>query len=145
MPRGDTLIGANDHLLVIGKGELIRENLHLLGIVLRPAKTVFIIGGGRVGFNVAHMLEQDEVDYNVKVLEHNAQRCHFLAGRLPHTLVLHGNATDVKVLKEEGIADIDAVVVVTDDEGTNLIAALLAKTSGARSVITSLSGQTWSL
>ncbi len=136
IPTGETLIEPNDHLLVIGKGEQIWENLHLLGITPRRTRKVFIIGGGRVGFNVAHMLEHDEVDYDVKILEQHAQRCHFLASRLPHTLVLQGNATDLKLLKEEGISDTDAVIVVTDDEGTNLIAALLAKTNGAHAVIT---------
>jgi trk system potassium uptake protein TrkA len=136
IPTGDTVIEPHDHLLVIGKEELIRENLHWLGITPRPTRKVLIIGGGRVGLNVAHMLEQDETDYHVKMLERNAERCQLLASRLPHTMVLHGDATDVKVLQEEGIADTDVVIVVTDDEGTNLIAALLAKTHGARAVIT---------
>lgn len=135
IPKGDTLIEPNDHLLVIGKGALIWENLHLLGVTPRRARKIFIVGGGRVGLNVAHMLEHDEADYDVKIMEQHAQRCHTLASRLPRTLVLHGNATDLKVMKEEGIADMDAVVAVTDDEGTNLIAALLAKTNGARTVI----------
>jgi trk system potassium uptake protein TrkA len=136
IPTGNTVIEPHDHLLVIGKGELIRENLHWLGITPRPTKKVLIIGGGRVGLNVAHRLEHDETDYHVKLLERHAERCQLLASRLPRTLVLHGDATDVKVLQEEGIADMDVVIVVTDDEGTNLIAALLAKTQGARAVIT---------
>lgn len=135
IPTGDTIIEPNDHLLVLGKSDLIQDNLHLFGVVRRPARKIFIIGGGRVGFNVAHMLEHDDSDYQVKLLEHNAQHCQFLANHLPQTLVLHGNATDVKLLKEEGIADMDAVITVTDDEGTNLIAALLSKTSGARGII----------
>jgi trk system potassium uptake protein TrkA len=82
------------------------------------------------------MLHQEEADYQVKIVERNPARCQVLADRLPRTLILHGDATDVKILKEEGIADMDVVIVVTDDEGTNMIAALLAKTHGARSVIT---------
>lgn len=136
IPTGDTMIEPHDHLLVIGKDELIRENMHWLGVTPRPTKKILIIGGGRVGLNVAHMLEQDETDYQVKVLEKNTPRCQLLASRLQHTMVLHGDATDVKVLQEEGIADMDVVIVVTDDEGTNLIAALLAKTHGAHSVMT---------
>jgi trk system potassium uptake protein TrkA len=97
---------------------------------------VLVIGGGRVGFQVAHMFEQDHTDYQVKILERSPSRCQLLAERLPRTLVLNGDATDVKVLQEEGIADTDVVIVVTDDEGTNLIAALLAKTHGAHGVIT---------
>jgi len=136
IPTGNTVIEPHDHLLVIGKDELIRENLHWLGIIPRPVRKIFIIGGGRVGLNVAHLLEQDETDYQVKLLERDAPRCQLLASRLPHTMVLHGDATDVKVLQEEGITDADVVIVVTDDEGTNLIAALLAKTHGAHAVIT---------
>lgn len=136
IPKGDTLVEPNDHLLVIGKGELIWENLHLLGITARRARKIFIIGGGKVGLNVAQALEHDEADYDVKVLEQDTRRCRELADRLPRTLILQGNATDLKVLKEEGISDMDAVVVVTNDEGTNLIAALLAKTHGAQTVIT---------
>lgn len=102
----------------------------------RPTRKVFIIGGGRVGLQVAQRLEADLIDYQVKLLESDAARCQALAERLAHTLVLHGDATDVKVLQEEGVADMDAVVVATNDEGTNLIAALLSKTHGARSVMT---------
>ena len=136
IPTGSTMIEADDHLLVIGKSELLRDNLHLLGIVSHSARRVFIIGGGRVGYNVAHILEQDETDYDVRLLEQDPARCQMLANRLPGTLVLHGNATDLKLLREEGVTEMDAVIAVTNDEGTNLIAALLAKTSGARGVVT---------
>lgn len=136
IPTGDTRIEPNDHLLIIGKDEQIRDNLHWLGVTPHPTRKVLIIGGGRVGLQVAYMLNQEEADYQVKIVERNPARCQVLADRLPRTLILHGDATDVKILKEEGIADMDVVIVVTDDEGTNMIAALLAKTHGARSVIT---------
>ena len=136
IPSGDTLIEPRDHLLVIGKADRMREHMHWFGVTARPTRKVFIIGGGRVGLQVAQRLELDPVAYQVKLLERHAAQCRVLAERLSHTLVLHGDATDVKVLQEEGIADMDAVVVATNDEGANLIAALLAKTHGARSVMT---------
>jgi trk system potassium uptake protein TrkA len=136
IPTGHTLIEPHDHLMVIGEAGRIQDNLHWLGVTPRPTRRVLVIGGGRVGFQVAQMLEQDDTDYQVKILERSPSRCQLLAERLPRTLVLNGDATDVKVLQEEGIADTDMVIVVTDDEGTNLIAALLAKTHGAHGVIT---------
>ena len=138
IPTGESVIEPDDHILVIGEGDRLQDNLHLLGVRPRQAKKILIIGGGRVGMNAAHLLEQDETNYDIKILERNAQRCHVLASALSRALVLHGEATDLKVLKEEGIADMDAVIVVTDDEGTNLIAALLAKTHGAQGIITLL-------
>ncbi len=136
IPTGATVVEPDDRLFVVGKSEAIQDNLRWLGIVPLPIRKVFLIGGGRVGLNVAQMLEQDEADYQVKILERSPQNCQRLAERLPRTLVLNGDATDVKVLKEEGIADTDLAIVVTDDEGTNLIAGLLAKTQGAHKVIT---------
>lgn len=136
IPTGNTVIEPHDHLLVIGKANRMDEHLHWFGVTPRPTRKVFIIGGGRVGLQVAQRLEQDETDYQIKLLERHAAQCQILAERLSRTLVLHGDATDVKVLQEEGVADMDAVIVVTNDEGTNLIAALLAKTHGARSVMT---------
>jgi trk system potassium uptake protein TrkA len=85
---------------------------------------------------VAQLLSQDAAGYHIKILERDAQRCRELALWLPQVLVLNGDATDLKVLQEEGIGSMDGVIVVTDDDGTNLIAALLAKTHGAREVIT---------
>ena len=136
IPNGDTIIESDDHLLLIGKDSEIQANLHLLGVSNRQSRRILIIGGGQVGFCVAHALEQEKVKYDVKILEHDAQRCKMLADLLSRTLVLQGDATDIKVLMEEGVADMDMVITVTNDEGTNLIAALLAKTHGAKEVIT---------
>lgn len=135
IPRGETIIEAEDHLLIIGKDQHLQANLHLLGLSPNRMKNLLIIGGGQVGLQVAHLLSQDAAGYNIKILERNTQRCHELATRLPQVLVLNGDATDLKVLQEEGIRDMDGVIVVTDDDGTNLIAALLAKTHGAHEVI----------
>ncbi len=136
IPNGDTIIESDDHLLLIGKDSEIQANLHLLGVSNRQSRRILIIGGGQVGFHVAYALEQEKVKYDVKIHEHDAQRCKMLADLLSRTLVLQGDATDIKVLMEEGVADMDMVITVTNDEGTNLIAALLAKTHGAKEVIT---------
>ena len=136
IPHGETVVEADDHMFIIGKDQHLQTNLHMLGLLPNRMKNLLIIGGGQVGLQVAHLLSQETGRYNIKILERNTQRCHELAIRLPHVLVLNGDATDLKVLQEEGIRDMDGVIVVTDDDGTNLIAALLAKTHGAQEVIT---------
>jgi trk system potassium uptake protein TrkA len=136
IPRGETIIEAGDHLLIIGKDQHLQANLHLLGLSSHRMKNLLIIGGGQVGFQVVQLLSRDTTRYNIKILERHLQRCRELSTRLPHALVLNGDATDLKVLQEEGIRNMDGVIVVTDDDGTNLIAALLAKTHGAHEVIT---------
>jgi trk system potassium uptake protein TrkA len=110
----------NDILILLGKKESIIER-------------ILVIGGGRIGFQVAQRLEQDR--YKVKLLELSQARCEELSRLLEHALVLRGDGTDVQTLLDESIADMDAVVTVTDDEATNILAALLAKEQGAKKVM----------
>ncbi len=63
IPRGETVIEADDHLLLIGKDQHLQANLHLLGLSANRMKNLLIIGGGQVGLQVAHLLSQDKCLY----------------------------------------------------------------------------------
>jgi trk system potassium uptake protein TrkA len=54
---------------------------------------------------------------------------------LENALVLNGDGTDVTLLKEENIEDMDVVLAVTDNDEKNLLCSLLAKQMGAKKVI----------
>jgi trk system potassium uptake protein TrkA len=86
-----------------------------------------------MGLRVAQLLEAER--FKVKLVEQRQERCEELSELLKETLILHGDGTDVRTLVEEGIATMDAVVTVTDDEATNILAALLAKEQGAKKVM----------
>jgi len=83
IPRGETVIEAEDHLLIIGNDQHLQANLHLLGLSSNRMKNLLIIGGGQVGFQVAQLLSRDTTRYNIKILERNMQRCRELATRRP--------------------------------------------------------------
>jgi trk system potassium uptake protein TrkA len=91
-----------------------------------------IAGGGNIGMRLARALEQD---YSVRVIEHNTRRCEILAARLGKALVLTGDTTDEELLADEGIADMDLFVAVTNDDENNIMSSLLAKRMGARRVV----------
>ncbi|HSB82485.1 MAG TPA: Trk system potassium transporter TrkA [Candidatus Methylomirabilis sp.] len=133
LPDGATTVEEGDHLYFVSKRECLNDILTLLGKKESIIERVLVIGGGRLGTRVAQRLEQDR--YKVKLLERSQVRCEELSRLLEHTLVLHGDGTDVQTLLEEGIADTDAVVSVTDDEAINILAALLAKEQGAKKVM----------
>ena len=46
---------------------------------------------------------------------------------LENALVLNGDGTDVSLLREENIEDMDVVIAVTDSDEKNLLCTLLAK------------------
>lgn len=133
IPNGETPILPGDHLYLVARRDDIPDILILLGRQEEFPRRVLIIGGGRVGLFLAEILEKEGIP--VTLMEKNPRRCGELADRLKKTLVLEGDGTDIQVLTEEGCADMDAVVTVSDDEATNIMAALLAKRQGAKKAI----------
>jgi trk system potassium uptake protein TrkA len=133
LPDGETILLGGDHIYFVSKRESVNSILTLLGKKESIVERVMVIGGGRMGLRVAQLLEAER--FKVKLVEQQQDRCEELSELLKGTLILHGDGTDVRTLVEEGIADMDAVVTVTDDEATNILAALLAKEQGAKKVM----------
>ena len=98
-------------------------------------KRVLVIGGGNVGLSVARMLESQPQRVRVKVIERDRARAEAAADALERSIVLHGDAMDSDLLEEARISNTDAVVLLTDDDRTNLLAAVRAKSMGARMAI----------
>lgn len=133
IPRGDDVIKKGDVLyFVCNKRELPAIN-YLFGFEKRKAKTVFILGGGRVGYSVARRLSR--LKYRVKVIDHNRDHCEQLAQDFDDVLVLNAEGTDIDTLRNEGIEEADVFIAVTQDEKTNILCSLLAKKNGAKRVI----------
>jgi trk system potassium uptake protein TrkA len=82
-----------------------------------------VIGCGRVGSTVAQQLEGS--GWDVTVLDENEDAL----GRLGESWTgdfLVGHGMDLKLLKEGGIEEADAVVVTTDGDNTNIVIAQAA-------------------
>jgi trk system potassium uptake protein TrkA len=112
---------------------VIPDILVLMGRTAAATRQVIVIGGGRVGLEVARALETDEIA--VTVLERNRGRYDELARELARARVVHGDGTDVKLLVDEGIGSADAIATLTDDDPTNLLAGLLGKRHGAKKAV----------
>ena len=79
------------------------------------------------------MLQEHGIE--TTILDRDRRRCVELAERLPHSLVLHADATDMELLEMEGVAGIDAFVAATGHDEVNMLSSLLAKSLGARKVV----------
>jgi trk system potassium uptake protein TrkA len=71
----------------------------------------------------------------VKLIEADKQRCFELADQLQGTLIINGDGSDVELLEEEGIEQMDAFIAVADNSETNIISCLVAKNHGVRKTI----------
>ena len=136
IPDGTTRVEEGDTIYLVSEAAHLDEAFELLGLASQRIQRVMLLGGGRVGSHLAHMLERDGIQPTV--IEQNRERCVALAEQLDSALVLHGDATDLDLLSQEGIAETDGLAAVTSEDETNLLASLLAKHLGARKVITLL-------
>ncbi|HYE67548.1 MAG TPA: NAD-binding protein, partial [Anaerovoracaceae bacterium] len=98
-------------------------------------------GGGKTGLYLAQKLS--EFGIAVKLIERDKARCQYLSNHLDDVLVLNGDATDMTLLQEENIDDMDAVVTATGFDEENLLLALMAKQHGIEDVIAKVSRESY--
>ncbi|AKB74698.1 Trk system potassium uptake protein TrkA [Methanosarcina lacustris Z-7289] len=134
IPRGDDLIKANDHMVIIGKPRAMEDLENIFGNKVPHRNRILLIGCGIVGFYLAKIIDKDE-NADLKVIEYRKSRCIEVAEVLENALILNGDGTDVSLLREENIEEMDVVIAVTDSDEKNLLCALLAKQMGAKKVI----------
>lgn len=133
IPHGDDVMRDNDHVFFVGRKDVINEFEGRFATTHSKAERVIIIGAGRTGRFLAPLLEQQGLF--VKIIDKNRERCQMVAQKLKKGIALNGDGTDIDLLVEEGIAETDVVVCVTEDDKLNLLLALLAKHLGAEKTI----------
>ncbi len=136
IPRGDTQFQAGDKIMAMGNLQgmdaLMSEFLTVHKSNKDPRRAV-VVGGGAVGFSVAEGLEKS--GWKVKLIEADEKRAIEIAPQL-HSLVLHGDGTDLELLRQEHIADNPVLIAVTSNDEKNLLISLLAKQQGVGRIVT---------
>jgi trk system potassium uptake protein TrkA len=130
--NGDTILKENDIVYFISLSESIENIIKLCGKTSIDIRDVMIIGGSRIGLNIAKLLEKN---YNITLVEKNKARCEQIAGILKKTLVVNINGHDVKILEEEGLAEMDALISVTGNSEMNVMTSLVGKNHGIKKTI----------
>ncbi len=132
LPEGHTVIEANDEVFFVAARENIRKVMGELRELDRPVRRVMLAGGGNIGLRLARAMESR---YQLKLIEHGQRRAEYLSDTLHRTIVLHGDAADEELLREEDVDNTDVFCAVTDDDQINILSAMLAKRMGARKVM----------
>lgn len=130
IPHGDDMLEPGDNVYFVGQQSAIKEFEETFVNTYEKIERVMIIGAGRTGRFLAPMLEEQGLF--VKVIEKNKDRCQLIAQKLENGIVLCGDGTDIDLLTEEGIAEADVVICITEDDKLNLLLALMAKHLGAK-------------
>lgn len=130
--NGETVLKENDIVYFISLKDSIPNIIKLCGKNNFKIKDVMIIGGSRIGINTAELLEND---FRVTLVEKDKVTCQQMANTLKKTLIINIDGHDVKMLEEEGLTEIDALISVTADSEMNIMTSLVGKSHGIKKTI----------
>ena len=133
IPDGSFVPRVGDRLYLIGQPTGLTAFFRLLGRHTPRSRNVFLVGGGRIAYYLAAIL--DRLGMRVKIVERSEERCRVLSEALPHATILCGDGTDQQLLEEENVAAADAFVALTDRDEDNLIISLYAMQQGIAKVV----------
>ena len=129
IPEGNTIIEPNDEVFIVAAAPHIPIVMSEFCAVEAPGQNIMLVGAGKIGLQLARSLEQN--NYQVKLVEHGAERARQVAEQLDATIVLRGDAADEDLMLQENIDATDVFCSLTNDDEANILSAMLAKRLGA--------------
>ena len=134
LPSGETVLEAGNRVYVTWtRSTKLKKVYEFLGIKPPQGHRVLIVGGGRIGAGVAEGILQSG-DASVTLIEKDLERCHPLVDRFPAATVVHGDATDMDLLRET-TRHATTLVAVSGNQEVNFLLALMADQLGVPRVI----------
>lgn len=136
IPHGDDELKTQDVVYFMTKQKYIPYIREISGKEDYPdVRNAIIIGGG----NTAMCVVRQMPDYmRVKIIEQDEQRCRRLIEQLDsgkHTMVIHGDGSDISLLQSENVSSTEAFLALTNDTESNILSCLAAKRMGVRKTI----------
>ena len=136
VPFGETKLKAGDLCFIV----TLRGQVHQLEELFRRERTgrlrrVIVVGGGKIGFQVARRLELRYRDLDIRLIDQDSEKCDKLARELERTIVLFGDGADEELLLYEGVEGADGFVTTTASDERNLLMGVIGRVLGARKSI----------
>lgn len=126
-----TEVAAGDDLILIGRPATVARSVHF--IHKRDRARALLVGGGEIGTLLASAMSAYERD--VRIIELDRQRCEVVAADLPTVRVIHGDGTNLTLLRDERVGLCGSLCAVTHSDEVNLMASLLGKELGVGSTL----------
>ncbi len=132
IPRGFTQLQRADHIYFITKPEKQQLVQEFVGKTSRKVKSIMILGGTDLAISTARLLQND---YKVTIVENSKRRCQYINEQLNNVLVIKGDYTNIDLLQEEGLNNMDAFISLSGNSETNIISCLTARNHGVYKTI----------
>ena len=132
-PSHSTTILPDDTIFVLISKIALPYFLPMVNRRADEVEKVIIYKASRTGMLLAERLENSPIA--VTIIEPEKDKAVMAAASLRSAVVLHGDATEIDVLKDAAVEITDIFVALSENEQTNLLTALLAKKHGAKKTI----------
>lgn len=136
IPNGRFVLKAGDIVYITGTNEAIGYFYKKSGNYKKTARSLLLIGGGRISYYLIMALQNTNID--IKVIELDKAVARKLADAFPHITVIWADGTDQQLLTNEHIASFNAVAALTGVDEENILISLFAEKIGIRKVITKI-------
>lgn len=149
IPSGDTRLALGDILYTVANEADFERIFHALGKARSSLKRVVLVGGGRIGRQVAESLLAHErrslftrvarrlsgEKRELKIVERDYQKAKQLNERFPGALVINADISDDTAYQEELFAKSDLLIAATDNQELNIVTGLYAKSLGVKRTV----------
>ncbi len=132
IPNGTDFIKDGDIVFFITTRVEQQKVFELTAKKTFAVKNIMFLGGSRIAMKAIEKLGDQ---YRIKVVEESHEKCEKVAEKYANALVINGDCRNLKLLKDEGLEKMDAVVATTGNSETNILGCHLAKTLGVRRTI----------
>lgn len=134
VPTGNCELLEGDIIYVTATLKNAEAFFKKLKIWKKSLKHIMICGGGRTTYYLCSMFKR--MGNEIKIVEPNKKRCQALVQDFPKVGVVNADTSDYELLCDEGFAETDAFLSLTDDSSENAILCLIAKNLGVPAVST---------
>lgn len=132
IPTGMDEVIANDIVYFITTKDYVVHVREQAGKNVIDVRDLMIMGGGKIAVRTVLSLPDG---MNAKVLEKNKNKAVKIAEQMDDAFIVLGDASNLDLLKEEGVEDMDAFVALTDNSEANILSCMAAKRFGLQKTI----------
>lgn len=136
---GDIIIpGGNDHLrdndivYFTCTPDRVDDLMAVTGKTNHDVRRVMVMGGGKIAIRLAIEVSKE---FKFKIIDNDLRTCQMLSEKCPDCEIVHGDARDIDLLKDEGIEDYDAFIALTGNSEANILTSLTTKELGVAKTI----------
>lgn len=141
IPSGDFKLERGDRIHIVLSSKNLSDIYNILGETEKRAKSVFIVGAGKVSYYLVKELLKLKMD--IKIIDSDINVCEDMAELFPEVTIIHGDATNQNVLEEEGVFNSDSFISLTGNDEINILLSLYAKNKKINKVITKINNTSY--